>query len=278
MVIDFHTHTFPEKVAATAIPMMEKEILRNSSYSQPLKANLTGTADGLSESCRENGVDLSVVLPVATSPKQTENINLFAKKANADTPATGLLSFGAIHPDNEDYREILKGLAAEGIKGIKLHPDYQGVMFDDIRYLRIMDCAAGLDMIIVTHAGIDIGKPKVVHCTPDMVCRMDDELRYEKLVLAHLGGWRLWDEVEDKLAGRRLYMDTAVCFESTVHHMEKEQFHRFLKKHGVERILFGTDSPWSHQGKSIEKIKRLGLTMEQERAILGDNARALLSI
>lgn len=278
MIIDFHTHTFPDKVAAAAIPMMEQEIAGNNDYESPMKAKLSGTAAQLEQSGKEYGIDLSVVLPVATSPKQSESINLFAARANEQTRQTGLMSFGAIHPDNENYREILRGLKSRGIKGIKLHPDYQKVMFDDPRYLRIMDFAAELDMIIVTHAGVDIGKPHVVHCTPDMVCRVDEVLQYPKLVLAHMGGWRMWDEVEEKIVGRRLYLDTAVCFEPTVHHMEKEQFLRFINKHGADKILFGTDSPWSDQGAGIKKIKSMELPENQERAILGGNAKALLSI
>lgn len=278
MIIDFHSHTFPDKVAASAIPMMEAEIARNNDFDFEVKAVLNGTVSQLEESIKANGIDYSVVLPVATSPKQPESINAFAAKANERTKEIGLLSFGAIHPDNENYKEILNDISDKGIKGIKLHPDYQGVMFDDPRYLRIMDYAAQLDLIIVTHAGVDIGKPHVVHCTPDMICRVDDTLKYPKLVLAHFGGWALWDEVEEKICGRDLYLDTAVSLEKLIPHVEKEQFLRMVEKHGAERILFGTDSPWSDLGNGIVTLKSFGLPEEEEKAILGENARKLLGL
>jgi len=278
MVIDFHTHTFPDKVAAKAIPRMEQEIAANGRFGTSVRARLSGTAAGLSESTKKNDIDLSVVLPVATAPRQTESINRYAAAFNQSSSTTRLLSFGAIHPDNENYREILRGLKEQGIRGIKLHPDYQGVYFDDPRYLHIMDCAAELDLVIVTHAGIDVGKPRVVYCTPDMICRVDDCLRYPKLVLAHLGGWNLWNEVEEKLLGRALYLDTAICFDRRLPHVTKEQFRRFVEKHGSGRILFGTDSPWTDPGESIAAVKAAGLPEEQEEAILGGNARGLLKL
>lgn len=278
MIIDFHTHTFPDKVAEKAIPKMEKEAEANGRFGSAVKARLTGTAYALEESTKVNGIDLSVVLPVATAPRQTESINLFAARANENTKETRLLSFGAIHPDNEDYREILRGLKARGIKGIKLHPDYQGVELDDKRYLRIMDFAANLDLVIVTHAGVDVGKPQHVYCTPDMICRVDDVLGYPKLVLAHMGGWGLWDEVEEKISGRNLFLDTAICFDKELPHVTVEQFRRFVVKHGAERLLFGTDSPWTDQGEGIAAIYDMGLSAEQEEAILGGNACRLLEI
>lgn len=278
MIIDFHTHTFPDKVAAAAIFKMEQEARKNGEMGAAVKARLDGTEAGLMESAKRNGIDVSVVLPVATVPRQTASINLFAARANENSKTTGLLSFGAIHPDNEDYREILRDLKGRGIKGIKLHPDYQGVFFDDKRYLRIMDFAANLDLIIVTHAGVDVGKPKVVYCTPERICRVDDALRYPKLVLAHLGGWGLWDEVEELIVGRELYLDTAICFAQELPHVAGEQFRRFIKKHGAERILFGTDSPWTDQGEGVAALKRMGLPEEQENAILGGNAARLLEL
>lgn len=276
MIIDFHTHVFPDDVAFDAISKMEEEAAANGKFS--VKAKLEGTAKALEDKARENGIDWSIVLPVATSPRQAESINLFAARANENSVRTGLFSLGAIHPDNENYKEILRGLKARGIKGIKLHPDYQGAYVDDMRYLRIMDFAADLDLVIVVHAGTDVGKPQEVHSTVDRLCTVDDVLAYPKLVLAHMGGYDRWEEVEQKLLGRNIYLDTAMCFEEEIPYMSVEQFQRFVDKHGFKRILFGTDSPWADQGRSVEMIKSAGLLKEQEAAILGGNALQLLGL
>lgn len=166
MVIDFHTHVFPEKLVASAVKSLEEK------SGVPAKTN--GCIDGLLASMKEAGVSRSIVLPVVTAPKQFSGINKFAASIN-DEYSDCLTSFGGIHPDSEDYKGQLKFLKDEGFVGIKLHPDYQGVMFNDIRYKRIVDYASELDMIIQVHAGVDIGLPEPVHCTPKMALEVMSE-------------------------------------------------------------------------------------------------------
>ena len=219
-----------------------------------------------------------MVVPVATKPDQSASINRFALETNEHTHITGVYSFGAIHPDNTDYKKILNDVRAMGLKGIKLHPDYQNVDFDDERFIRIMDYAANLGLIIVTHAGEDVGIPGRIRCTPDKILRVLNDVRPDKLVLAHMGGWNMWDEVEEKLVGKNVYFDTAFVFETTVPHIEEEQFVRIVRNHGADKILFATDSPWSDQGESIRKIRSMKFSGKEETMILGENAEKLLKL
>ncbi len=265
MVIDFHTHVFPEKLVASAVKTLEEK------SGVPAKTN--GCIDGLLASMKEAGVSRSIVLPVVTAPKQFSGINKFAASIN-DEYTDCLTSFGGIHPDSEDYKGQLKFLKDEGFVGIKLHPDYQGVMFNDIRYKRIVDYASELDMIIQVHAGVDIGLPEPVHCTPKMALEVMSETGAKKLVLAHFGGWKLWDEVEELLAGRDVYFDTAFI----EGYMDRQQFERIVKAHGSDKVLFATDSPWSGQKKTIDWINACDLDDETKEKIFYKNARRLLGI
>ena len=126
MIIDFHAHTFPERVAAAAIPKMQA--------AGHCKAFLDGTATALKRSMQQAGIHRSVVLPVATNPLKVSAIN---DLSIAQTEQEGLIYFGGIHPLQEDWKEELCRIAMAGLKGIKIHPQYQGVDFDDPRYLRI---------------------------------------------------------------------------------------------------------------------------------------------
>lgn len=263
MIIDFHTHIFPEKIAAATIEQLEQK--------SGLQAATTGTVDGLLGSMDVAGVDSSVILPVVTSPRQFEGVNGFAAEIN-QRYGDRLTSFGGIHPDSEDYKGQLKTLKSMGFKGIKLHPDYQGVNFDDIRYERIVAFASELDMVILVHAGIDIGLPDPVRCTPAMAARVLKNTKASKLVLAHLGGWKLWNEVEELLVGTDAYFDTAFILPF----IEKEQFIRIVQNHGSEKILFATDSPWSDQKKMVEWVKKCNFSHELEENILYKNALYLL--
>ncbi len=265
MVIDFHTHIFPDKIAATTIEHLEK--VGN------IKAATNGTLNGLLDSMERCGVDMAVILPVATKPSQFESIQNFAKMVNEQYPGK-LLSFGGIHPDCDDYKKELDIIKELGFQGIKIHPDYQGVMIDDIRFMRIIEYASELGLIILTHAGIDIGLPEPVHCPPQKMRKVLDEIRPEKMVLAHFGGWSQWDEVYEYLAGENVWLDTAFIYDS----ISKNQFLNILEKHGSDKILFATDSPWSDMAKGIEWIKELKLSQKVEEDIMSGNAKRLLGL
>lgn len=263
-MIDFHTHIFPEKIAAKTVDYLEEL--------GGIKRNTNGMEDGILASMKGAGVDMSVLLPVVTKPSQFQSINRFASQFT-EAP---LLSLGGIHPDTEDYKGELKTLKEMGFKGIKFHPDYQtGVFIDDIRYKRIIAYATELDMIIVTHAGFDPAFPDKTHGNPQNILNMFEDVRPEKMVLAHMGGYQRWDDVEKYLVGLPVWFDTGVVFQGQ---MSDEQFVRIAKNHGSERILFGTDSPWASQKRYIEHIRSLPFTETEKENIFHNNAERLLQI
>ncbi len=260
MIIDFHTHMFPDKIADATIKYLA-DICQ-------IVPHTDGTYQGLKTETEASNVDLSVALPLVTHPRQFDSINRFA--CNYQTG--NVRSFGSIHPDNEQYKEKLRQIKAMGLKGIKLHPDYQEVYFNDIRYKRIVSYASELDMIVVVHAGQDPKSPKDIHCTPQMSAELLHEVQPEKLVLAHMGGNLQWTEVEEYLIGEQVYFDTGVVLDK----MPEEQFVRIIRSHGVDKILFATDSPWAGQKEYIELLNRMPLTVEEKEKIFSKNARKLL--
>lgn len=190
MIVDMHTHIFPSEIASMAV-----DKLKRASSTHPFS---DGTSAGLVRSRQEAGIDCCLILPVATSPKQVSHMNDRAILTNDLYSETGLLSFGGMHPDYPDWKLELSRLARTGVKGIKFHPVYQNVDLDDLRYLRIMDRAAELGLITLTHAGLDIGFPGAVFCTPEMIVNIYRELGGIPLILAHMGAggsgmtWSVW--------------------------------------------------------------------------------------
>lgn len=264
MIIDFHTHIFPDKIAAKSVASLQSV--------SGVQAATDGTLSGLLSSMDKSAVDMSVILPVVTKPSQFETINTFAKSVN-EQYAGRLLSFGGIHPDCEDYKKKLDFIKELGLPGIKLHPDYQGVMIDDIRYMNIIEYASELGLIILVHAGIDIGLPDPVHCPPDKMRKVLDIIKPEKMVLAHMGGWKQWEEVYEYLAGENVYFDTAFSFD----YMEQEMFLKIWEKHDKKKVLFATDSPWSNAVTDIKAVRELPLTSQEIEDILSNNAKNLLN-
>lgn len=262
MIIDFHTHIFPDKIAGRTLDYLS-DIFGASPFAD-------GTHTGLCDSMKKAGVDVSVSFPAVTKVSQVESINRFA---SAFTEGA-VISFGGIHPECENYKEILKEIKNLGLKGIKLHPDYQDTYFNDIRYKRIISYATELGLIISVHAGQDPKCPDNIHCTPAMAEEVLNEVEPEKLVLAHMGGNELWSEVEERLVGRNVYFDTGVILDR----MPQEQFLRMVREHGADRIVFGTDSPWADQKKFVEILKEMPLEEEERNQIFAGTAVKLLGL
>ena len=281
MVIDFHTHTYPPKLASV--------IKAQLSAPKGLLSFTDGTAAGLEDACIKNDVEKCVVLPIVSNPVRTNKDNRHAAELNEK--GGRLISFGGIHPDNEDYREILTGLANEGFIGIKLHPVFQRVDFDDIRYKRIVDCACEKGLLVSVHAGLDVNDPDAYYASVPHVRNLLMDVKPERIVLAHMGGHLSWDEAEDMLteylavapSGSSVYLDTAFCLPSPVasqnivrNFLSNEQFVRITRLVGADHVLFGTDSPWTDQGPAMDAIKNSGLTEKEISRILYENAKDLL--
>ena len=278
MIFDIHTHTFPDKIAGAAIAKLQS-LCHSAAFSD-------GTVAGLKASMAASGVDGCLVLPVATNDRQVVHVNDASARLNETGPETGLWSFGCMHPDFDGWKEELARLASLGLKGIKLHPVYQGVDFDDVRYLRILDRCGELGLAVLTHAGRDIGFPGKDNCTPEMALSALKQVGPVTLILAHMGGWREWDRVEALLPGTSVYLDTAFSLGSIVpvrdgcydpHDlplMPAEQFVRMVRRF-PGRVLFGTDSPWGDPRADIALIEGLPLTREEKDGILGGYAQKL---
>ncbi len=262
MIVDFHTHMFPDKIAGRTIDFLSG-VCRTVPFTD-------GTYEGLKKETVSSGVDISVALPIVTNPRQFQSVNEFASHYQ-EAP---IISFGSIYPEAENYKEQLRYIKELGLKGIKLHPDYQEVYFNDIRYKRIVSYASELDLIISVHAGADPKCPDNIHCTPRMSAEILDEVKPPKLILAHMGGNAQWDEVEEHLVGKDVYFDTGVV----LNRMSEEQFLRILKNHGADRILFATDSPWSGQKEFIRILKEMPLEENMKEAVFGENACRLLGL
>ncbi len=278
MIIDFHTHTFPDKIASLAI-----EKLKAASHTRAF----TGGTDGeLLASMASCSIEKSVVLPVATNLEKIPHINDISAEKNK---SGRLVYFAAMHPDFENARDELRRIRDLGIKGIKLHPVYQDIDFDDIRTLKILEYAEELGLITVTHAGLDIGFPGVERCTPKMIKNAVSSIQPKKLVLAHMGAWKMWREAAEFLCGRDIYIDTSFSIgkmvQDTPYYSDAELqlltpdgASEIISAFGADRVLFGTDSPWSDQKTAIDDILALSIADDVKEKILHKNAEILLGI
>ncbi len=264
MRIDFHTHTFPEKIAAKALQGL-------SETADNTLPHTDGTEAGLLASMKENGIDYSVMMPVATAAHQVRGINDHAIAVNG---THGLYSFASMHYEYEDYREELQRVKQAGIKGVKLHHDYMRLRFDDKRSIDIMQTAFELGLLVLIHAGNDPVSKDVHYCTPEMIRDVLPSLQSDMLIASHYGGLMNINEVEKYLLGENLYIDTSMAH----HYFGLQQLRFILENHPKNRIVFGSDSPWENQGTALSLLKSMSLSDEMIAQITWENPARLLGI
>lgn len=271
MIIDFHTHIFPDKIAKATVEKLKSYLC---DAGEECAAFTDGTLNCLRSSMKEAGVDKSVLLPVVTNPKQFESINRFSQELIG---AEDVIPFGGIHPDNENIEEKLDYIKAIGLKGIKLHPDYQNTYINDEKYIKIISYAEKIGLITVIHAGYDVLSPDDIHCTADKAIEMLDKVsdgQETKIVLAHLGGYRAAEECLQKLAGKNVYLDVSYVLNKT----EPDLLIKIFEKHGYNKILFASDSPWGDQKAFVEALNSLPISEENKNKIFCGNAEHLFAL
>lgn len=270
MYIDFHTHLFPDEIA----PKGKQQLINNAlRYGNRLSTCTDMTLSSLLSRMNEWGVDISLVLPIATKPSQTRHINEFASSLSEKSGGR-VMSFGSIHPDCPNWKEEIDIAVSLGLRGLKFHAEYQDFTLDEPRMIKIYDYAFSKGLIIIHHAGVDLGMPAPYHTSPKQFAFVAKELRGGTLIAAHLGGHRQWDDVERYIIGSDIYIDTSMG----QHYYPKEQFIRFVKNHGSDKILFATDSPWSRADEEISSINALPISQEEKDNIFYKNAKRLLEI
>lgn len=263
MLIDFHTHCFPEKIAERAVEKL-------SFASGGLKPYTDGTVDGLKKSMKEGNVDVSVILNIATNAHQQRNVNDFAASINNERD---IFSFGSVFPDAPDAFEELERIKSMGLKGVKLHPDYQGFNVDDPKYKPLYKKISELGLITVFHAGVDCGFAPPYGGTPE---KMLTALSWfeSPVVAAHWGGASCSEQVLQLLCGLDIYFDTSFGYGQ----MPKYYAEKILEKHGTDKILFGTDTPWHTPEMEMRLLSTLGLSGEEMEKITSRNAMKLLNL
>lgn len=260
MVIDFHAHIYPEKIAAKA----SKSV--GEFYDIPIEYD--GSAETLLKNGKKIGVEHYIVHSTATKPTQVESINNFILDECAKH--SEFVGFGTIHQNYENYEAELKRIKEAGLKGIKLHPDFQQFQIDTPLMDGIYDVIARLEMPVLVHAGdcrYDFSGPKRIR---NLIERHPDLI----VIAAHFGGYSEWKNAKEYLVGQNVYFDTS----SSLWKLDKQEAVDMIHKHGVEKMFFGTDYPmWDHE-EEFERLMSLGLSQEENEMILWKNAAKLLKL
>lgn len=262
MLIDSHVHIFPEQIVAVAI---NRICLQGGSIPYA-----DGTADGTLKKMDEWGVDKAVVLNIATNPQKQRKVNDAALRLRSDR----LLPLGSVHPYAEDALSEVDYIGGKNMVGIKLHAEYQGFDLLEDKAQAVYQRCQEKGLLIYFHSGGDLAYPGSFRTSTERVLEILHNFPKLQLILAHLGAFRMWDEVYRDLCG------TSACFDISFAHsyVNGNLFLKILNKHGSEKILFGSDCPWQSAKDTYDYLKSFNLPQEDFELICSGNAKRIFGI
>ncbi len=259
-IIDVHTHIWPDPLAPAAVASVGSLGHISACYD--------GTATGLIGAMDRAGVAVSIVLPVATKASQVRTINDWVAGVASDR----IVAYGAMHPDVEDPAGEIRRMRGLGLRGFKMHPEYQSFEPHEPRLEPIYRAAIEHDMTLFFHAGGDVAFTSV-RGTPESFVRVIEAWPRLHAVLAHMGGFRQWHAVRGRLAGCDVLFDTAYTFG----HLPDDEFVALAREHGCDRVMFGSDGPWTDAAEQLEHLRSLPFSEPELAAILSGNAERLIA-
>lgn len=260
-VTDFHTHAFPDGLAERAMGTLVEKTGGEKPYHD-------GRVSSLINSMDRAGIKRSVVCSIATRPAQFEHILGWSREIRSDR----IVPFPSFHPSDPDFKDRIRAIKAEGFRGVKLHPYYQDFVLDDDSMMPIYEGLHEAGLIIVMHTGFDIAFDRIRKADPQRILNVIERFPGIRLVTTHLGGWEQWDEVEDLLIGKEIWMEISFALQL----MGPERTKELILRHPAGYLLFGTDSPWTGQSESMGLFNQMGLETDLREAVLSANAARLL--
>ena len=258
-IIDSHAHIFPDSVAAKASSGI------GNFYDMDVRFD--GRLCTLLDQGSAAGISHYVVQSVATVPEQVCSINDFIAFTSAEN--TFITGLGTLHPYMDNPAAEVERIIELGLRGVKLHPDFQQFNLDDERVFPIYEALVNR-LPLLTHSGDfrhDFSHPRrlynVINRFPDLT-----------VIAAHFGGWSVWNEAETILNGIDIYIDTSSSFYT----LDDEQILRLIKTFGENRVLFGTDYPMWEAAAEVRRLQKLNLSDAVKEKIFFKNAEKLWGI
>ena len=258
MIINAHAHIYPDKIADRAVCGIA------DFYNIDVRFN--GTLSNLLKDAEEAGVSRIIVQSVATVPEQVQSINNFIAGSVAAYPDK-LIGFGAMHPDYPDIAGEIERMIMLGLKGIKIHSDFQRFNLDDERAFPIYEAAEGR-LPILFH----MGDTRYDFSAPERLLRVVQKFPKLTVIGAHFAGWSLWDRAISVLEGSGVYTDCS----SSLYALSPEHAAELIAKFGADRVLWGTDYPMWSSKEELERFDKIHLSDEEKSLILYKNALRLL--
>lgn len=259
-IIDIHTHVYPEKIASAALRTVRE-------FYQLESCDMDGTVAMLQQRGKEAGISHFVLMPVANRAEQVSSINQFICRQLEANPCFS--GFGAIHADLDRISEAAEQIMAMGLKGIKIHPDFQKFPIDDPRLFSVYESVQG-KLPVLFH----MGDPRYDFSHPVRLRRVLEQFPKLEAIAAHFGGHTMQETACELLKDTSCFFDIS----STMMFLPKSQVERYISIYGAERLAFGTDYPLWDPVTEVEHFLSLNITAAEKEQIAHKTAEQILKL
>ena len=259
-IIDIHTHVYPQKVASAAVESIKEFYCLEGT-------DMDGTASTLIRRGNAAGVTRFVLLPVANRANQVQSINNFIASQVQEHDC--FIGLGAVHAEMEDMASEIDRIAELGLRGIKIHPDFQKFPIDDPRLFPVYEAVRG-KMPVLFH----MGDPRYDYSHPARLRRILDLFPGLETIAAHFGGHTMYETACENLKDTDCVFDIS----STLMFLPNKEAERYVSIYGAERLAFGTDYPLWDPVTEVERFLSLDLTMKQKEQIAHKTAERIFKL
>jgi predicted TIM-barrel fold metal-dependent hydrolase len=256
MIIDAHVHVWPDKIAKAALAQPAGDLSRRGD----------GTVAGSIATMEASGIDRAVAFGVSNDAEHRDAANRFIASLDRDW----FIPFGTIHTD-APVEDNIANLRKHGIRGVKLHPLFQGISLDDPRLWENLEAMQG-EFVVTTHVGL--GGEGSERCTPQMLHDLVERFPDLDLIAAHFGGYRLLDEIEELVVGLPVCVDTS--WPPGLASLDPERIRGIVERHGADKVIFASDWPMVAPEEDVAALRALGLGEEETEQIFSGNLLRLL--
>jgi len=265
MIIDAHTHIFPDEQAAA--------ILQRTAGLFNVPTFGTATAADLLRRMDACGIDRAVIHMVAPLPSQVVSTNSWLIQLRQER----FIKFGTLHPAHALFRDELARLRDSGVQGIKFQPDIQQFFPDDTeRMYPLYEAISRSGLKVMFHVGGEPMPGPNDRSKPHMIAAVAHDFPDLPIIAAHLGGLNMWEDVLTHLAGRpNIYLESSLCYE----YIKPDLAEKIIRTHGHEKIFFGSDYPFDDIAASLAAARMVGfLTPDERDDILGRSAEQFFAV
>lgn len=259
--IDFHSHVYPDAIAAKAADNVRQF------YNGLGNPSISGSVQTLLDRGTKAGVEKFVILPVAVLPSRTRHINDFILEQVAKEPR--FFGYGTVHAGMVNITGEVQYIMDNGLRGLKMHPDYQLFPIDDPRLFPVYEMA-GEKLPIIFHMGdqrYDYSHPARLRKVLELFPRL-------RVIAAHFGGYTMHQIAKEELKGKECFFDVS----SSLMFMEEGMAEGYIHHYGAERFVYGSDFPMWDPVTEMERFMRLKLTDAQKEQIAHITAEGILGI